>query len=101
MIRLGILALVVLCAVLALTNPNHEAHKDVVFTSAVARVTDSKLVGKIAADVLGSVDVVPLKYHNYFLFSTTTLRGETASIGLFTHVWKRDLSTRDPSTTDE
>ena len=95
MIRLGILALVVICAVLALTNPNHQTHKDIVYASAAARATDSKLLGKIAADVLGAVDVVPLKYHNYFLFSTTTLHDETASIGLFSHVWKKDLSTPD------
>ena len=93
MIRLGILVLVVICAILALTNPSIETHKDVVYTSAAAKVTKSELLGKIAADVLGSVDVIPLSYHNYLLFSTTTLDDETASIGLFSHVWKRDLST--------
>lgn len=93
MIRLGILAVVVICAVLAVTNPNHQTHKDIVYASAAAKATQSELLIKIAADVLGAVDVIPLTYHNYFLFSTTTLNGERASIGLFSHVWKEDLST--------
>lgn len=95
MIRWGILILVVFCAVLALTNPNHQAHKDVVYATAAAKATESELLGKIAADLLGAVDVIPLEYHNYVLFSTTTLRDETASVGLFARVWKRDLSIPD------
>jgi uncharacterized protein YegL len=98
MVRFGILGVVVLIAALALTNPNLEAHKSVVYASVAQQAIKNKLLGKIAADVLDSVDAFPLKYNNYFLFSTTTLHNESASFGLFSHVWKRDLH---KATTDE
>lgn len=92
MLRLGILGLIIIVALLALTNPSHETHKKVVYASAAAKVTKSELLSKIAVDVLESVDVIPLAYHNYFLFSTTTLDDERTSVGICSHVWKLDRS---------
>lgn len=92
MFRIGILGLIVICAMLALTNPSHETHKNIVYESAAAEMTKSEKLGKIAADLLGGVDVVPLNYNNYFLFSTTTLNNETVSVGLLSRVWKMDRS---------
>ena len=69
----------------AVTNPSHETHKQTVYKSMAAEATAAAL-GKIAVDLLGDVDVVPLQYHNYFLFSTTTLHGETKSLGVFSRV---------------
>ncbi|NQT12760.1 MAG: hypothetical protein HQ582_08425 [Planctomycetes bacterium] len=50
--------------------------------------TQSEFLGKIAAGVLGDVDVLPMQYNNYFLFSTTTMNGDTVSVGGFSRVWK-------------
>lgn len=47
----------------------------------------SDVLGKIAVDLLGDKEVLPLKYNNYFLFSTTTLNGKTTSVELFSRVW--------------
>jgi hypothetical protein len=50
-------------------------------------VTTGDVLGKIAVDLLGNREVLPLTYNNYFLFSTTTLNEKTASVGLFSRVW--------------
>jgi hypothetical protein len=88
MIRLCIVALIVICAVLAITNPSLDAHKKVVYTSVATDVTKSEALGKIAVDLLGDANVLPLTYNNYYLFSTTTLKDQTASIGTLSKVWK-------------
>lgn len=88
MIRLIVLALVILLVVLAVTNPGQEAHKKVVYESIAASKTNSEVLGKIAADVLGNADVVPMTYNNYYLLSTTTVQGQTASVGVCSRVWK-------------
>lgn len=88
MIRLGILGLVVVFAVLVFTNPSHDTHKRTVLTSTATETAGSKVLGKLATDLLGNVDVLPLQYNNYYLFSTTSLNGKTESIGIFSHVWK-------------
>lgn len=93
MVRLAILGLVVICGMLVLTNPSHETHKNVVYEVATSQATKSDMLGKIAADLLGGVDVIPLGYNNYFLFSTTTLNGETVSVGMLSRVWKLNRST--------
>lgn len=93
MFRIGILGLIVICSMLVLTNPSHETHKNIVYESAASEATKSEMLGKIASDLLGGVDVVPLNYNNYFLFSTTTLNGETVSVGVLSRVWKTNRST--------
>jgi hypothetical protein len=94
MFRIGTLGLIIIAAMLAFTNPNFEAHKNAVLASAAAEATNSETVGKIAGDVLGKLDVAPLTYHNYYVFSTTTFNGDTASVGLLSRVWKlnRDMA---------
>lgn len=92
MFRLGILGLIVICGMLVVTNPSHETHRNLVYESAAAEATKSEKLGKIAANLLGGVDVIPLSYNNYFLFSTTTLNGETVSVGVLSRVWKMDRS---------
>lgn len=86
MLRLLNLALLVAVVVLAVTNPGQDLHRRAVYESAAA--AKSSVLGKIAAEFRGNVDVVPLTYHNYYLFSTTTSNGATASVGAFSHVWK-------------
>jgi hypothetical protein len=93
MIRLGIFGFVVIVVVLALTNPGVDAHKAVVYASVAKNSIKNELLGKIAADVLDHIDALPITYNNYLFFSTTTIQGERASVGLFSHVWKMDLST--------
>lgn len=88
MIRLAIFGLTVLLVVLLVTNPSHETHKQTVYKSMASQATSSEMLGKIAVDVLGNVDVLPLQYNNYFVFSTTTLNGETKSVGVLARVWE-------------
>lgn len=88
MFRFSVLALIVLGGVLVVTNPSQEAHKKVVYASAASEATHSEVLGNIAADVLENVNLVPLGYHNYYLFSTTTIHGKTASVGVCSRVWK-------------
>jgi len=88
MFRLGVLALIVVGAVLFFTNPNHDAHRQVVYTTAATQATNSETLGKIAVDLLGKTDVLPMTYNNYFVCSTTTFNGEVKSIGAFSKVWK-------------
>ena len=87
-LRIGLLVLIVACAVFFFTNPGHDAHKQVVYTAAATQATQSEVLGKIAVDLLGKTEVVPLTYNNYYLCSTTTLNSETKSFGAFSHVWK-------------
>ena len=82
------LGLIILLAVLAITNPGQDAHKKAVYESIAASKTQSGFLGKIAADILGASDVLPMTYNNYYVLSTTTVQGQTASIGMFSHVWK-------------
>ncbi len=88
MFRIGFLLLIIALAVLFFTNPGHDAHKQVVYTSAAAEAMKSEVLGKIAVDLLGKTDVVPLTYNNYYVCSTTSVNGETKSVGAFSHVWK-------------
>ena len=87
MIRLTVLGLVILLGVMAVTNPNQDAHRKIVYESVAAAKTNSAVLGKIAADVLGNADVLPMTYNNYYLLSTTTVNGQTASVGMFSRVW--------------
>jgi hypothetical protein len=88
MIRFAFLLVIVACAVLFVTNPNQDSHRKAVYESIAASKTQSEFLGRIAADFLGDVDVLPLKYNNYYLFSTTTMNGDTVSVGGFSRVWK-------------
>jgi len=88
MFRIGFLVLIIACAVLFFTNPGHDAHKQVVYANAAAQATQSEVLGKIAVDLLGNTEVVPLTYNNYYVCSTTTLNGEVKSVGAFSRVWK-------------
>jgi len=88
MFRLVFFGVLIFAIVLAVTNPGLDAHKSVVYQGVAAKATDSKLLGKIAADVLAEVDIMPLQYNNYFLFSTTAMDGRRKSIGVLSKVWK-------------
>ena len=90
MFRVGILGLIVIAALLALTNPGLDSHKNVIYESAAAEATDSPMLGRLAADVLEGFDVVPLTYHNYVVLSTMTLDGDTVSVGMLARVWRLD-----------
>jgi hypothetical protein len=89
MIRLTVLALIILLVVMAVTNPNQDTHRKTVYESVAASKTHSEVLGKITVDVLGNTDVLPLTYNNYYLFSTTSFKGQTASVGVFSRVWTK------------
>jgi hypothetical protein len=91
MFRLGLLLIVVACIALAVTNPGIEDHKKIVYQNLPNQAGADGLLGEIAGKVLGNFDPLPLTYHNYYLFSTTTFRDDTMSFGLFTHVWPDDI----------
>ena len=86
MFRFGIPLLAVAGCVLFFSNPSHEAHKKAVVEAAASEAASSSLLGSIAAG-LAERFAVPLEYHNYYIFSTTTYNGQTRSIGCFSHVW--------------
>lgn len=88
MFRLGFVALIVAGAVVLFTNPSHEAHKQIVYTATATQATNSETLGKIAVDLLGKKDILPLTYNNYFVYSTTTLNGDVKSVGALSKVWK-------------
>ena len=88
MFRIGFLILIVACAVLFFTNPSHDAHKQMIYTTAATHAMQSEALGKIAVDLLGKTEVVPLTYNNYYVCSTTSINGEINSVGVFSHVWK-------------
>lgn len=83
-----IIVLIVVCAVFAITNPGLDAHKTIVYTSVATDITKNETLGKVAADLIGNRNVLPLTYNNYFLFSTTTLNDQRKSFGIFSKVWK-------------
>ncbi|MDZ7619072.1 MAG: hypothetical protein U1E05_18850 [Patescibacteria group bacterium] len=87
MFRMGLLLIIVGCIVAAVTNPNLDDHKKVVYQNLPNQAGAEGLVAEIAGRVLGNVDPLPLSYHSYFLFSTTKFRDETMSVGLLTRVW--------------
>jgi hypothetical protein len=82
------LLLIIACIVLAVTNPSQDLHRKAVYESVVAANTKHEVLGKIAAGVRGEKDSVLLQYNNYWIFSTTTLDGNTVSVGALSHVWK-------------
>ena len=88
MIRLGIAVIIILAAVFAITNPGQDVHRQAVYSAVATEKTKSEMLGKIAVDLLGDREVLPLTYNNYYLFSTTTLNGKTSSVGLCSRVWK-------------
>ncbi len=88
MFKLALFVLAVAAAALALTNPGRDAHKQTIYAAVASQTTESPLFGKLAADVLGNADVVPVTYNNYYVFSTTTLNGKTATVGAGNRVWK-------------
>ena len=90
MFRLGLLLIVVACIALAVTNPGEDAHKKLVGKTLSNKAGMEGFWGDMAGDVLGHFDVVPVEYNNYILFSTTTFRDDTTSVGLLTSVWSTD-----------
>lgn len=89
MFRFGIPLLVVVSCVLFFSNPSHETHKKVVVQRVTGEATNNSLLGSIAAGLAERFSV-PLDYHNYYLFSTTTANGQTRSFGCFSQVWVWD-----------
>ena len=85
--RIGLLLVIVACIALGVTNPGEDAHKRVVYDQVVDKVGMEGVLGEIAGEALGNLDVVPLRYNNYLLFSTTAFRDDTVSVGLLTRVW--------------
>lgn len=87
MIRLAFAMMIIAALVLAITNPGQETHRKAVYASLTAQATNSEVLGKIAVDMLGDRDIVPLQYNNYYVFSTTTLNGQRQSVGALARVW--------------
>jgi len=88
MSRMGLLLVVIACIALAVTNPGEKAHKKVVYDKVANKVGMEGFLGEIAGKALGDLDVVPLTYNNYLLFSTMAFRDDTVSIGCLTRVWE-------------
>jgi len=87
MFRLALLLILVACIALAVTNPGAEDHKQAIYQALSRRMGAEGFWGATAGSALGSLDVLPLTYHNYLLFSTVTYGQDTVSVGLLTKVW--------------
>ena len=87
MFRIGLLLIVVVCVALAATNPGEEAHKEAVYQALPQQMGAEGIVGELAGAALDRLDLLPLRYHNYLLFSTVTYGDDTVSVGLVTNVW--------------
>lgn len=103
-IALGILVL--LCGVMALTNPGKKAHTDAInemLKESITREMGEKFGSKYAENAVGSVLALTEKYtgqlitvHNYGLFSVGEMnidgKGKTVSVGIFGHVFTMSSS---------
>ena len=101
MFRLGLLLTAAGCVFLTVTNPPKEDHKKAVYRALSQDLGAEGVLGEMAGEALGSLDVLPLDYHNYVIFSTVSLREDTVSVGLATNVWplSRDRLPAVPRTT--
>jgi hypothetical protein len=94
MYKRGLLLIVVACMALGVTNPGEGPHKQAVYSKMPKEAGMEGFLGRVAGDLLGNLDVVPLKYNNYILFSTMTFRGDIVSVGLLSNVWTTDWSSK-------
>ncbi len=75
---------------MAIANPDAEAHKKVFYANLPKKAVEKGIWQKLAGAVMENIDPLPLEYHNYFLFSTMTLRDKTVSYGLFNQIWEAE-----------
>jgi hypothetical protein len=90
MAKIICLLIVIACIMLAVTNPGETAHKEIVYNRLSNEVGMQGLIGEFAGGMLGNLNMLPMKYNNYFLFSTMTFRDELVSIGCFRYVRATD-----------
>ena len=83
--------LVVILAVVALavTNPSEPVHRTKIAHAARNAAAEDGFWGAMmaasgATDV--AVELIPLEYHNYLVFSTVTCKGDRVSIGFLGNV---------------
>ncbi len=94
----GLLAVVIIVAVVifAMTNPSKAAHNTAIATS-LGKAAGQQLggdtgglLGQLLGGTLGTignlVDFSPFAYHNYLVFSTTSLQGQVISVGYLSSV---------------
>ncbi len=102
---LTILCVIGVLALMILTTPDKKAHKDAMM-QAVEEYVEEEAESKLGKNILADLSSVlannsikallnyKLKFHNYFLFTTTTMRvdGEEQlmSVGLLKHVFTFD-----------
>lgn len=93
------LAILVVAAILLLitTNPSKEAHNNKIYT-VLGQTVGQKLggeLGRVLGGLLGrgvgnltnSIDMSVFEYHDYLLFSTTTLSNQVVSLGILDNVF--------------
>ena len=89
MLKLLVALLVIVCVAMAMTNPDAETHEKVFSANLVKKAGAKGVWQKLAGAVMENIDL-RLEYHNYFLFSTMTLRNKTVSYGLFNQIWEAE-----------
>lgn len=75
MIR-SLIALVVLAAVLCLTNPSSDRH-----FKAVQEAMDRKLPENLLGDIVKTTKLIGWEYRNYWFFSTSHIGDRQVSLG--------------------
>ena len=89
MFRLGLLLIIVAGIAMVATNPGADDHKSLVYAQMPREMGVDGLLGEVAGEMLDDLDVMPLEYNNYYVFSTMTFRDDIVSVGMVTKVWSK------------
>lgn len=87
--KIAFILLLALAAALAMTNPNQEAHKQVVYAKMASDRGVGATVSRLAGEMLGDLDPMDCQYHNYVVFSTLTHKEQVVSVGMLNRVWEK------------
>ena len=81
MVATLVIIILLIAVLMAVTNPDKDAHIQAISDSLSEMDTVTNMVN------LGILTVNPPEYRSYALFSSTTHRNKTATVGLFGYVW--------------
>ncbi|MBN2474902.1 MAG: hypothetical protein JXB62_09870 [Pirellulales bacterium] len=84
-LKIIVLLLVAIGVALVILNPGETVHKKALYQHMAGEAGMDGVLGDVAGDVLKGLDIVPLKYNNYFVYSTMTLQGDTVSVGFLNY----------------
>ena len=78
---------IIVAIVLALTNPAEEKHKQTVLDRLSQQAASEGVWATLAFAATKDLILLPVQYHNYLLFSTTTYDDQRLTIGVLGNVF--------------